>query len=61
MVIATDAFAALAREAARSQGLPDARIATVAHPIGGVNDEGLRGRADAAVDAVLGLLSGEAG
>lgn len=58
MLIATSEFAPLAREAARSQGLPEARIATVAHPIGGVSDEALRSRADAAVDVVLGLLSG---
>ena len=58
MVIATDAFDALASEAARSQGLPDARIVSVAHPIGGASDEALRGRAEAAVDAVLGALTG---
>jgi hypothetical protein len=57
-VVATDEFAELAREAARSQGLPGARIATVAHPIGGTSEEILRGRADAAVDAVLVLLTG---
>ena len=58
MLIATDEFAALARDAAHAQGLPDARIATVAHPIGGITDEALRGRADSAVDAVLALLTG---
>jgi hypothetical protein len=58
VLIATAEFAALAHEEARSQGLPDARVATVAHPIGGVSDVALRSRADAAVDAVLGLLSG---
>jgi hypothetical protein len=57
-VIATDEFEALAVEAARSQGLPDARMVTVAHPIGGVSDEGLRARAETAVDAVLGVLTG---
>lgn len=57
MVIATDAFATLAREAARSQGLPDARIVRVAHPIGGVGDAELRARAETAVDAALGVLS----
>ena len=58
VVIATDEFAALASDAARSRGLPDARIVTVAHPIGGVSDEGLRSRAETAVDAVLGVLTG---
>jgi hypothetical protein len=56
-VVATEEFANLAREAARSQGLPAARIATVAHPIGGASDESLREKADAAVDAVLALLT----
>ncbi len=55
-MIATDEFTALAIEAARSQGLPDARIVTVAHPIGGVGDEELRGRAEAAVEVVLSVL-----
>ena len=58
MLIATDEFAALARVAARAQGLPDARIATVAHPIGGITDEALRGRAESAVDEVLTILTG---
>ncbi len=57
-MVATEEFAELAREAARSQGLPAARIATVAHPIGGASEESLRGRADAAVDVVLALLTG---
>jgi hypothetical protein len=58
VVIATDEFAGLAREAARAQGIPDARIATVAHPIGGISDEALTGRAEAAIDGVLALLTG---
>ncbi len=57
-MVATAEFAELAREAARSQGLPAARIATVTHPIGGASEESLRGRADAAVDVVLALLTG---
>ena len=58
MVIATEEFVALARDAARSQGLPAARIATVPHPIGGVGEEILRGRADSAVESVVALFSG---
>jgi hypothetical protein len=58
VLIATDEFAALARDAGRAQGIPDARIAEVAHPIGGITDEALRGRAESAVDAVLALLTG---
>ena len=59
-MIATDAFFDLAREAAASQGLPDARILSVAHPIGGVADSALRARADVAVDALLALLANSA-
>ena len=48
----------MAREAARAQGIPNARIATVAHPIGGISDEALTGRAETAIDGVLALLTG---
>ena len=58
MVVATEAFADLAREEARSQGLPAARIAVVPHPIGGVPEAALLARADAAVDEILALLCG---
>lgn len=57
MAIATDAFLSLAREAARSQGLPDARIAAIEHPIGGVAESELDARAEAAIDAVLAHLT----
>ena len=56
--MATSAFERLAREEARAQGLPDARIAVVPHPLGGSSDEALLARADAAVDEVLALFSG---
>ena len=59
MVVATAEFEALARSEAAAQGLAEARIAVVAHPIGGVGDEVLRGRADAAVDAIVALFSGK--
>ncbi len=53
VVLATDEFAALAREAAESQGLASARIQVVAHPIGGIPERALDERADAVVDAVM--------
>jgi hypothetical protein len=59
-VVATEEFAALARGEAAAQGLTAARIAVVPHPIGGVGDEVLRQRADAAVDAIVALFSGSA-
>ena len=58
MVVATESFAGLAREEARAQGLPDARIAVVPHPIGGTRPAELRRRADAVVDTILALLTG---
>ena len=58
MAIATDEFEGLARQAARAIGLPEARIASVAHPVGGVSEATLDGRADAIVDSVLALFCG---
>jgi len=58
-MLATDEFAALAGESARSQGLPDLRLARVPHPIGGVPREALLERADAAIDEVLALFCGQ--
>lgn len=58
MVLATDAFAPLAREAADSAGIPGARICVVPHPIGGVPRAQLLARAEAAVDEILWLWSG---
>ncbi len=55
-MVATCEVAALAREAARAQGLPGARIATVEHPIGGVSNAQRLARAETLVDTVLALL-----
>ena len=41
VVVATEKFAGLARQAAEQSGLPDARIVAVEHPIGEVEREGL--------------------
>jgi hypothetical protein len=60
VVVATTEFESLAREEARAQALPDARIAVVPHPIGGVSDDALRARADAVVDEVMDLFCGRA-
>ena len=56
--MATTSFLGLAEEEARAQGLARARIAVVPHPLGGVPDEALLARADAAVDEVLDLFCG---
>jgi len=57
VLVATESFADLAREEALAQGIPDARIAVVPHPIGGVRAHELRRRADAAVDSLVALLT----
>jgi hypothetical protein len=59
VVVATESFAGLAREEALAQGLPDARIAVVPHPIGGTKSSVLRTRADAAVDEILALFTNQ--
>ena len=60
VVVATTAFAALAHQTADAYGLPGARIAVVAHPLGGITDAEVTSRADDAVETVLGLLIGGA-
>jgi hypothetical protein len=58
VLVATTAFAALARQVAAACGLPTARIAVVTHPLGGIAAADVTSRADEAVEAVLGLLTG---
>ena len=59
VVLATDEFHRLANEAARNQGLPGARVAIVAHPIGGVSESVLDARAVGVADEVIKLLTSE--
>lgn len=56
--MATSSFAALARQVAAAYGRPDARIAVVQHPLGGISEDDVLARADSAVESVLGLLTG---
>ena len=58
MVIATENFLPLARQAAAQSGLVDARLAVVAHPIGGVSQAELEERADAVSEDVMSRLLG---
>ena len=58
VLVATTAFAALARQVAAASGLPAARIAVVAHPLGGIGEAAVTTRVDEAVEAVLALLTG---
>jgi hypothetical protein len=57
-VVTTTSFAHLARGAADHLALPDARIAVVQHPLGGVDEAGIIARADSAVEHTLALLTG---
>jgi hypothetical protein len=56
-VLGTDAFLALARSAAVSLGRPQLAVATIEHPIGGIDPGLVRSRADKLVDDVLAALT----
>jgi len=56
-VLATDAFADLARSAAAALGRPHLPVVTVAHPLGGVEPAAVRARADGALEAVVAALT----
>jgi hypothetical protein len=57
VLVATASFAGLARRAADAYGFPDARIAVVEHPLGGISEHDVTVRAERAVDTVLELLT----
>jgi len=58
VLVATSALSDLAAQTAAELGLPDLRMVSVAHPIGGVDPDEIRRRADSVVDEVLALLTG---
>jgi len=60
VVVTTTSFAALARQMADTFGLPDARIVVVEHPLGGIDEDAVRRRAEGAVAEVLALVTGDA-
>jgi hypothetical protein len=57
VVIGTDAFVGLAREAATALGMPNLSIATVPHPIGGVDPRTVAAKAERIVDEVADLAT----
>jgi hypothetical protein len=57
VVLGTDAFIALARSASASLGRPQLPVATVEHPIGGIDPAVVRAKADGIVDEVLAALT----
>ena len=57
VAIASEPFADAAATQAAALGLPDARSVLVSHPIQDANDQEMRDRADAAVEAVIQALT----
>jgi hypothetical protein len=57
VVVATTSFVGLARRVTDQLAFPSARIAVVAHPLGGTAEAGVIARADGAVEEVLALLT----
>ncbi len=55
VVLATGEFLELAQESARNEGIADARIVSVTHPIGGEPHAALAEKADTALESVLAL------
>jgi hypothetical protein len=53
VVFTTTRFEPLTLKVAESYGLPDLRIVTVGHPLGGTDEATILRWADAAVDAVI--------
>jgi hypothetical protein len=47
----------MARGAAGSRDLPDARIVAIPHPLGGIDEDVVRARAASAIDAVRALVT----
>ena len=61
VLVATEALRELTDQTAHDLGLPDLRVVSVAHPIGGVDPDEIRRRADGVVDQVLALLTNTTG
>ena len=54
--IATDAFENMGRASAQAQGMPDYPFVLIEHPIGRLEDEELRKKAEQALPEVVRLL-----
>ena len=61
VLVATEALRKLTDQTAHDLGLTDLRVVSVAHPIGGVDPDEIRRRADGVVDEVLALLTNTTG
>jgi hypothetical protein len=56
--VATTSFEPLAAGVAETLDLPDMRIVAVEHPLGGIDEAAVIGRAEEAVESTLRLLTG---
>ena len=57
MVVTTTKFLNLTKQVAANFGLPDARICTVEHPLGGTDEDTIVRWADGAVDEIIKLFT----
>lgn len=58
VLLATEPFVPLAESQSEAYGLPDARLAVIEHPLGGISATDVEARAESVVDDVLRLLVG---
>jgi len=61
VLLATKPFEPMARGAAGAHDLADARIVVIQHPLGGIDEDAVRARAESAVDTVRALVTPPAG
>jgi hypothetical protein len=55
VVVTTTGFENLTRQVATALGLPGARIVTIAHPLGGIEEDAVLARAATIVEDVMDL------
>jgi hypothetical protein len=56
-VVTTTAFAALTAQVADTLAFPDARVAVIEHPLGGIDADAVERRADGIVDRLVVLFT----
>jgi hypothetical protein len=59
-VICSDPFMKLGQAQARTFGVPDLPLLRIPHPLGGINVEQVKGRADVALPMLLDLVKAHA-
>jgi hypothetical protein len=60
VVVTTDAFIASADAMARVRGVPGYKYLTVPHPMANLSEDGVRGKAEAAIPGIVGMLTSHA-